>query len=65
MRADVEEAAADGYDVLFGDYLVMSLALADPQAALEQARDLPDERVDDGSTRSYLLAWVMAREAAS
>jgi endoglucanase Acf2 len=64
VRANVEEAAADGYDVQFGDYLLMYLALADPAEALEQARDLPDERLDDGTTRSYLLAWVMAQAAA-
>jgi endoglucanase Acf2 len=61
VRANVDEAAGAGYDVLFGDYLLMYLALADAEQALEQARDLPDERIDDGNTRSYLLAWVMAQ----
>jgi hypothetical protein len=65
VRANVEEAAAGGYDVPFGDYLLMYLALADPETALEQARDLPEESIDDGTTRSYLLAWVMAQAVAA
>ncbi|PFG34366.1 hypothetical protein [Sanguibacter antarcticus] len=33
----------------------------DAAAALEASRDLPDERIDDGSTRSYLLASITSR----
>jgi endoglucanase Acf2 len=62
IRANVAEAAPDGFATLFGDYLVMYLALADPQAALEAARALPAE-TDDGLTRSYLLAWLHAQAA--
>lgn len=52
------------WDVMFGDQLLMYAALAgsdDAGAALDVARSLPDERVDDGSTRSWLLAWLMSR----
>lgn len=52
------------WDVMFGDQLLMYAALLGPQdaaAALDVARDLPDERIDDGSTRSRLLAWLLAR----
>ncbi|BDZ42510.1 hypothetical protein GCM10025865_18090 [Paraoerskovia sediminicola] len=69
IRANLDEALVDdpdGYDVMFGDYLLMYAALAaDGDAAeserlLAAARALPDERIDDGDTRSYLLAWLMA-----
>ena len=66
IRAAVKEATAGaGYDRQFGDYLLMYGALAgreDAGAALERARDLPDKWVDDGNSRSYLLAWLMALE---
>ncbi|HEX6887234.1 MAG TPA: glycosyl hydrolase, partial [Candidatus Nanopelagicales bacterium] len=47
IRANVAEAAPDGFDTMFGDYLVMYLALADPQAALAAAESLP-AKLDDG-----------------
>lgn len=62
IRANVAEATpAGGFDVMFGDYLVMYLALADPVAARAVLAELPDERIDDGNTRSYLLAWTYTR----
>ncbi|WP_265522971.1 glycosyl hydrolase [Oerskovia flava] len=69
IRANVADAlagepqAAASWDVMFGDYLLMYAALAGPDdaaASLEVARGLPEERLDDGLTRSYLLAWIMA-----
>jgi endoglucanase Acf2 len=66
IRAAVREAtAAKGYGQQFGDYLLMYGALAgkdDARAALDQARKLDDKWVDDGNSRAYLLAWLMARE---
>ncbi|WP_435737192.1 glycosyl hydrolase [Cellulosimicrobium sp. PMB13] len=50
------------WDVMFGDQLLMYASLAEPDdaaSALEVARSLPDERIDDGSTRSYLLAFLL------
>lgn len=50
------------WDVMFGDQLLMYASLAGPDdaaSALQIARSLPEERVDDGSTRSYLLAFLM------
>ena len=41
VRASVAEASAGGFDTMFGDYLTMYLALADPQRALEVGRRLP------------------------
>ncbi|PFG44526.1 endoglucanase Acf2 [Isoptericola jiangsuensis] len=52
------------WDVMFGDQLLGYAALLGPQdaaAALDVARDLPDERIDDGSTRAWLLAWIASR----
>ena len=53
---------ADRYDVMFGDYLLMYAALQGPEAAsaaLADAESLPEERIDDGNSRAYLLAWLM------
>ncbi|SFJ67460.1 Endoglucanase Acf2 [Cellulomonas sp. KH9] len=66
IRAAVEEASPDGPDVMFGDYLLMYRALAGPQdaaAAWQDALDLPDTSIDDGSSRAYLLAWLVAHGA--
>jgi endoglucanase Acf2 len=63
VRSNLEDSVPDGYDVMFGDFLLMYSALAGPEeaaAALEEAAALSDERIDDGNTRSYLLAWIMA-----
>lgn len=60
---NIQDSIPDGYDVMFGDFLLMYSALAGPDAAndaLEAADSLPDERIDDGNTRSYMLAWLMA-----
>lgn len=41
----------------------MYSALEGPDAAadaLKIARTLSDERIDDGNSRAYLLAWLMA-----
>jgi endo-1,3(4)-beta-glucanase len=62
ITANVEEATGGRYDQKFGDYLLMYAALAgDDQrkAALETARSLDAEWIDDGNSRSYLLAWLM------
>jgi endo-1,3(4)-beta-glucanase len=62
ILANVEEAAPKGYDVQFGDYLLMYRALAgeaEAADAIELARELPDDSIDDGNSRSYLLAWLM------
>ncbi len=59
----VSEASARGFDTMFGDYLTMYLALAEPRRALEVGRGLPDTAIDDGNTRSQLLAWLLAARA--
>ncbi|MDQ1564678.1 MAG: endo,3(4)-beta-glucanase, partial [Actinomycetota bacterium] len=64
IAKNIAEAAPDGYDVQFGDYLLMYSALegrASAAAALAKARQLPDKFIDDADSRSYLLAWIMTR----
>lgn len=59
----VEEAAPGGYGVPFGDYLLEYRALAghdEAAAAWAAAQTLPASAVDDGDSRSYLLAWIAA-----
>jgi endo-1,3(4)-beta-glucanase len=63
-RVLAEAVPKGDYAVQFGDYLLMYRALASgsqAEAALATARDLPAEDIDTGNTRSYLLAWIMAR----
>ncbi|MDN6793689.1 MAG: hypothetical protein L0L69_01255 [Propionibacterium sp.] len=65
IRDNLEEAlaGASDHDVMFGDQLLMYRSLAGPDdaaSALTIARGLPDERIDDGNTRSYLMAFVMS-----
>jgi endo-1,3(4)-beta-glucanase len=61
IRASVEEASRDGFEVQFGDYLLMYLALAGPEDA-DRAWSvaLDQQSIDDGSSRAYLLAWIAA-----
>ena len=60
-RNVVEATSNGGFNQLYGDYLLMYSALAGEEArtaALEEARNL--DTVDDGNTRTYLLAWLMS-----
>jgi endoglucanase Acf2 len=62
IRANIAEAVAAGPAPQFADQLLMYGALAgadDAAAALESARVLPDAAIDDGNSRTYLLAWIM------
>ncbi|WP_160295434.1 glycosyl hydrolase [Demequina aurantiaca] len=59
--ASLDEAAAGGYSVGFGDYLLMYLALAGPEdaaTAWDTAVALDSELIDDGNSRAYMLAWI-------
>ncbi|QAY69776.1 glycosyl hydrolase [Xylanimonas protaetiae] len=59
-------ADPSAWDIPFGDQLLAYAALAGPDDAAHAAallRELPDERIDDGSTRAWLLAWAMTRAA--
>ena len=62
IRASVAEATGGSYDQKFGDYLLMYAALAgeeERKAALAKARTLDQQWIDDGNSRSYLLAWLL------
>jgi endo-1,3(4)-beta-glucanase len=72
VRANLVEAVGTddlwgqgaSWDVMFGDQLLMYAGLLGPQdaaSALAVARTLPEERIDDGSTRAWMLAWLMTR----
>jgi endo-1,3(4)-beta-glucanase len=64
IAQSVNEATAGDYSKQFGDYLLMYAALGggnQANAALETARNLPEKFIDDGNSRSYLLAWIMTR----
>ncbi|MCU1581202.1 MAG: 1,3-beta-glucanase [Microbacteriaceae bacterium] len=66
IEKNVSEGAPSGYNVPLGDYLLMysAEAGADQAAkALAVAKTLPDTFIDDGNSRSYLLAWIMTRGA--
>lgn len=63
IDANVAEATGGRFDQKFGDYLLMYQGLAGDQqrqSALAAARKLDDQWIDDGNSRSYLLAWLMS-----
>jgi endo-1,3(4)-beta-glucanase len=63
IDANIAEAAGGKFDQKFGDYLLMYSALAGEQqrqAALATAEKLDEKWIDDGNSRSYLLAWLMS-----
>jgi endo-1,3(4)-beta-glucanase len=62
ISANVAEATGGKFDQKFGDYLLMYSALAgdtERKSALAKAQGLDDKWIDDGNSRSYLLAWLM------
>ncbi|MDB5167670.1 MAG: Endo,3(4)-beta-glucanase [Candidatus Saccharibacteria bacterium] len=48
----------DNYNVALGDYILMYLALSDPQKASSELTKQQDAFIDDGNSRTYLNAWV-------
>lgn len=67
IRASVQEAAPNGYDVMFGGDLLGYLALAGPDDASEAwtaLESLPATAIDDGTSRSALLAFVASAASA-
>lgn len=42
----------------FADYLAMYRAYEDPSAALVAANALSNTQIDDGNSRTYMLAWI-------
>ena len=63
IRANVTEAVGGDFDQKFGDYILMYSALAGPDdrdRAIAAAGKLSDTSIDDGMSRTYLLAWLYA-----
>jgi len=61
ITAQVAEATPAGFDVKFGDYLLMYLAMAGEdhaEKAWQVAGEVSETAIDDGSSRAYLLAFV-------
>ncbi len=61
ITAQVAEATPAGFDVKFGDYLLMYLAMAGEDhadKAWQAAGEVSDTAIDDASSRAYLLAFV-------
>lgn len=62
IATNLSATLPDGnYSQQFGDYLLMYRSLIDKAGALSAARQLPDEFIDNGNTRSYMLAWIMSQ----
>ena len=62
IRANADEAGTGP----LGDYVLMYAGLAGSAAAddaLDRARELPDDAIDQGNSRSYLLAHLMVAAA--
>lgn len=64
IKANLAEGAPGGYGAQFGEYMVQYLALADPAAAREQLANLPAE-IDNGTTKSYVMAFVFSQPTPS
>ena len=67
IRGNVAEAVGTRFDQKFGDYILMYSALAGPDdrdRALAAAEKLSDKSLDDGMSRTYLLAWLMSVKTA-
>jgi endoglucanase Acf2 len=64
IEENIADAAASGFNLTFGDYLLMYQSLAGPEqaaAALAETDSLNEEWIDDGNSRSYLLAFIMSQ----
>ncbi|ARC55656.1 hypothetical protein AS850_01025 [Frondihabitans sp. 762G35] len=61
-------ALAEGADQTLVDYVLMYQSLAGPdqaKAALAVARKLPAKDIDNGDSRAYLLAYILANAAGA
>ncbi len=61
VQKNTESSLKDGkYSAQFGDYLLMYRSLYDREGAFNEAQELPIEFIDDGNSRSYMYAWILA-----
>lgn len=64
IARNIAEATPGGYNVQFGDYLLMYSSLEGPSAAtsaFSAARSLPNADIDQADSRAYLYAWILSR----
>ena len=64
IKANLDQGAAGGYGVQFGEYMAQYLALADPAAARAELANLPAE-IDNATTKSYVMAYIFTRSDAA
>lgn len=64
IKTNLEQGAAGGYGVQFGEYMAQYLALTDPAAARSELANLPAE-IDNATTKSYVMAYVFSRGDSS
>lgn len=50
----------DNYNVALGDYVLMYMALAQPQKAAQLLAKQQDAYIDNGNSRTYLDAWIFS-----
>jgi len=60
IRANVAAATGGNFDQAFGDYILMYSALAGPEDRAQALDRVDDVVIDDGMTRTYLLAWLLS-----
>jgi endo-1,3(4)-beta-glucanase len=66
ITENLDEGAAQGYGVQFGDYMLMYAALRGPDAAADALAQAEDDRalpIDDANSRTYLLAFLASQAA--
>lgn len=60
-KESIAAATGGGYGVMFGDYILMYAAttgIVAPSVAWKEALELPESSIDDGDSRTYLLAYI-------
>jgi endoglucanase Acf2 len=61
VTSTLEAARGEGSGSQFADFLLMYSATQSPEdadAAWQAALDLPEDTIDDGNSRTYMLAWI-------
>lgn len=62
MESMLEEASVNSQDFLFADYLLMYSSLIDANDKLQQAMDIPLDKIDSANSRSYMYAWIISQQ---
>ncbi len=67
LEAVVDAAWANGTPEQFGDYLLMAQSLSEEEAssAWGAAIDLSPTAIDNGNSRSYMLAWIALQQPSA